>query len=102
MLTKSHLAMLRAALEYFDDEMGPHGTDFMRPYFDEEPTEEWTSRELRDLQAYLRDCELKYAIYSPTHDRLIDSALHLAANAIVSGAEDARYQMVTVVLPPKR
>ncbi|MDB5348503.1 MAG: hypothetical protein JWP89_6880 [Schlesneria sp.] len=102
MLTKSHLALLRAALQYFDDEMGPHGMDVMRLYFDEEPTVEWTSRELRDLQTYLRNCELRYAIYSPTDDRLIDFALHLAANAIVSGVADARYEMVTVVLPPKR
>jgi hypothetical protein len=102
MLTKSHLAVLRAALQYFEDEMGPHGMDVMRPYFDEKPTKEWTSRELHDLQAYLRDCKLRYAIYSPTDDRLIDSELHLAANAIVPGMANARYEMVTVVLPPKR
>jgi hypothetical protein len=76
--------------------------DVMRPYFDEEPTEEWTSGELRDLQAYLRNCELRYVIYSPPVEELIDSTLHLAANAIAAGVANAGYEMVTVVLPPKR
>ncbi|HEY4259097.1 MAG TPA: hypothetical protein VGM98_03005 [Schlesneria sp.] len=102
MLTKSHLAVLRAALQYFDDEMGPHGMDVMRPYFDEEPTDEWTSLKIRELQTYLRDCELRYAGYSPTADELIDSTLSLVANVKVPNMARRTYRVVTVVLPPKR
>jgi hypothetical protein len=100
-LTKSHLAVLRAALQYFDDELCPHGRDVMRPYFDEEPTSEWTSREIRELRAYLRDCELRYAAYSPAAERLIGSTLSRSANAVLPSAADPTCRVVTVILPPR-
>lgn len=101
MLTKSHLAVLRAALQYFDDELCPHGMDVMRPYFDEEPTSEWTSREIRGLQTYLRDCGLRYAAYSPAADQLTGSTLSLAANGVLPSVPDPTCQVVRIVLPPR-
>ena len=99
-LTKSHLAVLRAALQYFEDELCSHGMDVMRPYFDEEPANAWTSEEIRGLMAFLRDCELRYAAYSPADDQLTGVALSLPEHGIPS-VPNPTWQVVTVVLPPQ-
>ncbi|WP_437222714.1 hypothetical protein SH661x_002906 [Planctomicrobium sp. SH661] len=61
MLTSRHLAVIRAALMFFDEEMSPHGANVSEPYFDElldPPLAVDETRELRDLVSH---CELMYA-----------------------------------------
>lgn len=60
MLTKTHLALIRAALQYFDEEMSPHGARVMRPYFDEPLAAEFTEGEIRQLRHRLKNCKLAY------------------------------------------
>ncbi len=100
MLTRRHLAVLRAALQYFDEELMPHGIGAMRPYFDEPLNVELKTPEMRELQKLLRDCELKYACYDPTSSQLTGSELS-------KSAEDARLitahpasRIAVVLLPP--
>jgi len=60
LLTKRHLAIIRAALQFFDDEVGPHGPDVARPYFDEPLEEELAIVEIQQLRERLRTAELRY------------------------------------------
>lgn len=60
MLTRTHLALLRATLQYFDEEMSPHGTRVMRPYFDEPLAAELAEGEIRQLRERLQNCKLAY------------------------------------------
>lgn len=101
MLTKADLAVLRAALRYFDEELGPHGLRVMRPYFDKKPTRRWTSQDLRGLRGYLRDCEVRYAAFAPAADQLTDLTLYRTATHVLRAVRDPSYQVVTVVLAPR-
>lgn len=101
MLTKSHLAVLRAALQYFDEELGPHGMDIMWPYFEEEPAVAWTSVEIRELQRFLRDCELRYVGYVPATGELSSPFLSPSVDALLSSVTDPSIQVATVVLSPR-
>lgn len=60
MLTKQHLAIIRAALQFFDEEMSPHDPDVARPYFEETLEEELTIDEVPQLRELLRTVELRY------------------------------------------
>lgn len=60
MLTKRHLAIIRAALLFFDEEMSPHDPDVARPYFEEPLEEELAIGEVRQLQELLQTVELRY------------------------------------------
>ena len=66
MLTKRHLAIIRAALLFFDEEMSPHGPDVARPYFEEPLAEELTVDEVGQLRELLRTVELRYVCCDET------------------------------------
>lgn len=101
MLTTRHLAVLRAALQYFDEELLPHGTGAMRPYFDESLDVELKTPEIRELRNFLRDCELKYACYDPTSSRLTGSELSKSVeDARLITADPASQIAVVLLLPP--
>lgn len=75
MLTQRHLALIRAALQFFDEELVPHGTKATRPYLDVAFKRKVTAAEMQDLRAYLRDVGLTYGRYHPTTRRLSDTRL---------------------------
>ena len=100
MLTRSHLAVLRAALQYFDEELLPHGIGAMRPYFDEPLNVELKTPEIRELQNFLRDCDLKYVCYDPSSARLASSELSKSAEDAQSRTADPASQIAVVLLPP--
>jgi len=64
------LALIRAALQYFDEEMSPNGFEVMRPYFEEPPASEVTDGEIRTLRERVRNCTLAYVRYDPATMRL--------------------------------
>jgi hypothetical protein len=47
-------------MQYFDEEMSPHGVRVMRPYFDEPVATEFAEGDIRDLRARLKNCVLAY------------------------------------------
>ncbi len=100
MLTRKHLAVLRAALQYFDEELMPHGMGAMRPYFDEPLNVELKTPEIRELQKLLRDCELKYACYDPTSSQLTGSELSKSAEDARLMTADPACRVITILLPP--
>ena len=101
MLTRTHLAVLRAALQYFDEELMPHGIGAMRPYFDEPLNVELTTPEIRELRTFLRDCELKYACCDPVSARLTSSELLNSAEEARLAAFDSASPIAAVLLPPR-
>jgi len=70
LLTTQHLALQRAALQFFEEELCPHGPDAMRSYFDEPFTRTWKTDEVRELRNFLKTCELGYVRYDRESGRL--------------------------------
>jgi len=60
LLTKRHLAIIRAALKFFDEEMSPHGPDVARPYFEEPLERGLEAEEVGLLRELLQTVELRY------------------------------------------
>ena len=79
MLTPSHLAVIRAALKFWDEEMSPHDSGIYAPYFDEPiVTGDWIKPAVQSLRAQLSSCQLRYAACSPdgaalASDKLFES-----------------------------
>ena len=98
MLTQSHLAVLRAALQYFEEELGPHGIDAMRPYFDEPPVGEISGSDLAQLRELLRTCEIRYVCCDVTGTRVMHTGLYASADVARTFAVDHVDQVATVLL----
>lgn len=98
MLTRSHLALIRASLRYFAEETVPHGPAAMRPYFDDPREAAAAAAAIGPLRAFLGACELRHAPYAPAAGTVTltpagdDSAALAAARA--SGV-----LVATVLLP---
>lgn len=101
MLTRSHLAVLRAALQFFDEELMPHGVGVMRPYFDEPLNAKPTTSEIRELREFLRDCELQYACCDPASNRLTNSQLSESVEESRLLVADPASPIAVVLLPPR-
>lgn len=84
MLTTRQLALLRAALLFFEEEMTPHGPELSEPYFEEPLPEPLTAAEVRQLRDALRRCVLRYA-------RLNRTATRLRHRELFSSVEEARH-----------
>lgn len=59
MLTQRHLALIRAALQFFDEELVPSGMEVIRFYLDTPMDPEVTHVEIRMLRTMLGRAELK-------------------------------------------
>ena len=80
MLTEKHLAVVRAALKYLDEEMSPHGKDALFDYLDETgrslaPTVE----DIKTARRIFDSVELNYLLVDSTgivieSERLIPSS----------------------------
>lgn len=76
-LTAKHLAVVRAALEYWNDEMSPHDPNIYTAYFDEPiGNGEWVKDLVTELRTRLPTCRLRYVLCSPEGTTLADDQLH--------------------------
>jgi len=98
LLTKRHLALIRAALLFFDEEMSPHGPAVARPYFEVPLDRDLAPEEAEQLRQLLQTCELKYACGD-------SSGTHLLSPELTASVEKARNvalahsgRLVTVLL----
>ncbi len=98
MLTQTHLAVLRAALQFFDEELGPHGINSMRPYFDEPLDEEISRSDLAELRDRLRTCEVRYVCCDLTGTQVMHTGLHASVEVARSYAIGDVDQIATVLL----
>lgn len=99
MLTQSHLAVLRAALQFFDEELGPHGIHAMRPYFDEPPDNVISRSDLAKLRDVLRTCEVRYVCCNLAGTQVMYTGLYVSAEIARSFAADHVDRVATVLLP---
>ena len=99
MLKPHHLAVVRAALKYFDEEIGPHGTDGLLQYLDsQDDPSKVTTDHIVQARDFFDSVELNYAwvdssgIYiesdrlmpTPTNsDQIFQSDLSLLATVLV-------------------
>lgn len=100
MLTKSHLALIRAALQYFDEEMSPHGIRVMRPYFDEPLAAEFAEGEIRRLRERLKNCVMAYVRYDARTTTLATTEPSLNMDDIGPSAAGQSAEIATILFPP--
>ncbi len=102
MLTPKQLTVLRAALQYFQDELVPHGLDALRPYLDEPIEGDITAADVRQLQQFLRDTEISYVAVSLNHPRQMDSTLYMSLDAASAACREETWQVAAVLISPVR
>lgn len=98
MLTKNHLVLIRAALQFFDEEMGPHGVRVMQPYFDEPLSAEFAEGEIRQLRERLKNCALAYVRCNARTMTLGSTELSLNMDDIGLNAGHTE-EMATILFP---
>ena len=63
MLKQHHLAVVRAALKYLDEEISPHGTEVLLHYLDEQnKTSDATADHIVEARDFFDSVELNYAL----------------------------------------
>ena len=97
MLKPRHLTLLRGALQFFGEELLPHGPEVAQPYLDEEIDDEFTSGELQELQRFLSQVDIRYATLEVADRERVQPQLSQSFDD-VSGSPD----QVAVVLVPAR
>lgn len=80
LLIPQHLEILRAALQFFDEEMSPHGVDAIANYVDLSLYGPVTPQHIQHLRKMLDHCQLRYAGY----DR---RTLNLTSNSLFESQE---------------
>ena len=98
MLTPHDLAVLRAAVTYFEEELGPHGVKAMRPYFADPVPETWSTRDLARLRQFLRTCQLRYVACDQASLELVDTKLYETVSELQAlvGTQDRRVASVLI------
>ena len=99
MLKVQHLAVIRAALRYWDEEMGPQGVTSFRHYL-EEPTSagELTNEHVTFAREWLAQCELRYAMCNQAGTQLTKPQLfqYVSEAELVCDSELAQIVAVLV------
>ena len=100
MLTSHDLAVLRAAVTYFEEELGPHGIEAMRPYFADPVPETWSTRDLTRLREFLSTCQMRYVACDQASLELVDTKLYETVSKLQAlfGSQDCR--VVSVLINP--
>jgi len=97
-LTIRELATVQAALQYWKEEMCPHGANAMRPYLEPRQVEPLTATEIEELRQQFDPGTVRYAIYAPDAKRLAGTDLHITAER-AKRAAGAGVHVATVLLP---
>jgi len=92
LLTPKHLRLIKAALQYVDEELSPHGPAAYKPYMTGETV---TPDEVATLRNLLNRCELKYLQGPP------DSG-ELEAGRLLDAAEESAPDLMTVLFFPSK
>ena len=98
MFTRRHLSVIRAALRFWSEEMGPHGYDQIGNYCELTETDDAFphAEDVEWIVENARRLELRFAVVSTDyanviHERLLDSA---AAAVQAKGTRNARVAAV--------
>lgn len=97
MLTAQHLTTIRAALQYWEEEMCPHGSEAMRPYYGGEDGEPARAVEVAKLRSALKDATVRYARYDDDRKQLASADLFDSPELAMAESQPA---IVVAVLVP--
>jgi hypothetical protein len=97
LLTSRHLALLRAAMTFFDEEMSPHGSQIMTPYLDEPLDPVPTASDVAELRTLIQNSQLRYVRCDATTTRLLDDRLYASMEAAERRRTDPNERVVTAL-----
>ncbi|SFJ51774.1 hypothetical protein [Planctomicrobium piriforme] len=97
MLTTRHLAVIQAALQFFDEEFSPHEPDISAPYFDKPLSTPLTAEEVRQLRTALQSCRLAYAVCDLQGEEFLELQLEPSLERVTTAAAQAG-RVATVLL----
>ena len=75
MLTRRQLATIRAALQFWREEICPHGETAARPYVDSDQITPLVADEVDELRDRFDSPALRYAVIAPDHSKLQSTTL---------------------------
>ncbi len=97
MLTLRQLAILRASLRYWQEEICPHGDMAARPYLDSDQITPLSADEVNELRDRFNPQAVRYAMIAPDRNRLEDTTLFAGAEQAASLADNDL--IATVIMP---
>lgn len=100
MLTHKERAVLRAALQFFREELVPYGLDVIRPYLDGPLEEAITPAEIQQLQEFLRHVHVRYVAVHVTGPLRIVSSLVDSQADFEDALSDPSTRVAVVLIPP--
>lgn len=100
MLTTHDLAVLRAAVTYFEEELGPHGVEAMRPYFADPVPETWSTRDLTRLREFLTTCQLRYIACGSRGEDIVEYMFSGSVRELLERVTLPSIRVGTVLLAP--
>jgi hypothetical protein len=95
MLTSNDLAVLRAALQFADEELSPHGPAAWQPYLLEADVSS-EDRDVSRLRAQFMTCRLRYALCARDGTALLSQQLTDRPGTV---SQDAGGLVVAVLVP---
>jgi hypothetical protein len=99
MLTTRHLAVIRAALKYWDDEMSPHGAGSFAAYLDEPSLAgDLTGEDVTHARQQLANCTARYGVCDEAATTLIGGQLFATIEEAERTAEATSGKLVTVLI----
>lgn len=99
MLTRLDLAVLRAALKFFDEEIAPHGRKTAQPYFDIRLPAEFDRHIVSDLLHQLRTCRPRYLVCDAEARRALTKDLLVRLSSALNRAQSLDAEVGTVLIP---
>ena len=100
MLTLKHLAVIRAALKYLDEEVSPHGEDALNDYLDQESEPlNATVKHVAESRTFFKSVDLSYALVDST-GVTIESRTLFPAGAENSKPLRSDLSLIATVLVP--
>lgn len=99
MLTQNHLTILRAALQYFLEELMPHGPEAMQSYLDKPIEGDITQTEVQKVQLFLRNVDVKFAVLRWADPYRIESPLYDSLDSVSTVLRDKSLHVSLVMIP---
>ena len=100
MLTEKHLAVIRAALRYMDEEMSPSGSEAMSHYLDQLGKDcQPTIDDVTDVRKFFDSVELSYALVDAS-GLVIESKLLVPASLEGGPSFQSDLSLIAAVLVP--
>lgn len=98
MFTTNQISSICAALQYWKDEMCPHGREAMEPYFEKLPKRFLSSVEVTELQSQLLHSSLLFGVMGDSPGQLQTEELFRSERA-ARAATKLKARVVAVIVP---